>query len=376
MTVGQQSGGASPGESGRSTLLRAGRTSKPRPRRFGQRRFILVFVGSALALLIAAVAGEMFATDGSAAALYWLHDNVWLPLNGRFWTAPFPRGLIWLVPVAVIFALVMVEFCGLVAPIRFLQVRALLRLLYGRGYGAVALWHRLLGLIGLRAALAEAILRDEQDRLRWDVIQSLGRGSVPGNAFSQLVEVQRKIMGFGLHDEADVAAILETLAIARLTPDADLVALRALGKRADRDCPRLYQDWGKLRDAIRNPPNTGECLRHAASLADTDETALSLAGQTIAATLGGIMDGQNQRLAWFDEWARLRVGDKAELAAKLSRAETLCAFEFWASEAESAAFGQQPDEIFSGAFKGLVLVRPRGEMFAQHGSLYGSEASR
>lgn len=376
MTQQLQSGGAVPGENGRSTLLRAGRASLSRPRRFWRRRLILSVVGGALVLLIVAVASEFFATDGPAALLYWLHDNVWLPLNGRFWTSVFPLGLIWLLPVGMIFTLVMVEYSGLAAPVRFLQVHTLMWLLRGRGFVPVLLWHRLLGLAGLRAALAEAILRDEQNRLCGDVVQSLGRNEPPGNAFAQLVEIQRKLMDFGLHNEADVAAILETLAIARFSRDADLAALRTLGKHADQECPRIYQDWRALRDAIRNPPDVTECMRHAAALGGTDEPALSLAGRTIAIALGAVSDRHKERLAWFDEWARLRAGDDAGLAGKLGLAESLCAFEFWAAQTELAAAEQRPDEIFSVAFKGLALVRPRGEVFAQDGNLGGSEAPR
>ena len=133
---------------GRSSLLRAGAVSPARPRAYGLRRLVAAVLLGGAAALVLAVRNEVFPASGPFLLVYWLHDAMWLPVYGRVWIAPFPGGLVWLVPLAVLGAAALTEYLGLAAPIRWAQQRLMSRLLRGRWWRLVLGWHRLLGLIG------------------------------------------------------------------------------------------------------------------------------------------------------------------------------------------------------------------------------------
>ncbi len=81
-----------PSRANASPLL-IGPLAVPPKRPYAQRALVVVLAVALIALLIATVDGRWLAVDSLAGlVLYWLHDNLFLPLRGWLWTAIFPVG--------------------------------------------------------------------------------------------------------------------------------------------------------------------------------------------------------------------------------------------------------------------------------------------
>lgn len=358
---------------GRSTLLRAGVMSPPRPRPYGLRRLVVAALLGALGALVLAVRAEAFPVSGPYLLLYWLHDAIWLPIYGRVWIAPFPGGLVWLVPLAVLAAAVLAEFLGLAAPVRWAQLRLLSRTLRGPRWRLVLGWHRLLGFVGRCALLAEAILREDQADARDAVEQAVEQGGDRVAALARLAEVQRRILSFGLLAPREAMAVLETLALAHLSGTAAEPALVDLRAQAARVCAAVCPDWEHLLDLVEADISPGAVPRLAGQIADPGRTETELAARSVGIALAVARDGRAEHMVWFDEWARRRAGRDADLAQRLGRAEAMIGFEFWAGLSEAAVTAPPLAPMLHGAFAGLAPVRPRGERFARAGALTGVE---
>lgn len=359
------------GPFGRSTLLRAGLAPEERPRNRVLRHGAILAVAGLIVGLVLVVGGERLSKDGPGRLLYLIHDTVWLPLYGRFWTAVFPDALIWLAVVCGVATVVLVEFLGIASPLRRLQVM-LLRVLLPAVPGPVVAMHGALRASGLRSGLAEQVLRDLRD-------EALHPFTVPGaapgdDAYARLCRLQALQLAFGLQSSRDLVAVVDVLGLAAVEPGARDDAAAALRRAAARLKPDAVPFWAELTEPGTFRPDLSAILQATADLETATIPAEALACCTVrvAAFLG--TGGDAAALVWFDAWARLRTAPDGERAARLAEAEALCAFEYWAALAEKGAHGRTTPDFLAEAFPGLHLLRPRGEQAAAEAVLSGGGA--
>jgi hypothetical protein len=343
---------------GRSSLLRAGIAPPARPRnrvlRYGA---ILTLVGL-LGTLVITVKGQLLPPDGPGWVLYLIHDTVWLPFYGCVWTAIFPDALIWLVIGGGLSALVLVEYLGIAAPLRRAQV-GVLKVLLRRFSGPVLAMHRVLGVVGLRAELAEQVLRD----LRDDALHAFtGPSPGPGDsAFRSLCHLQRLQVAFGLRFSRDLVAVVDVLGLAAVQPGARDDSVASLRGAAAALKPSSVPFWTDMMAQGTFVLDLPAALQATVELESADMSPPELACRTVRIAAGLDVGGNAAAMAWFDTWARLRVGADAARAGRLAEAEALCAFEFWAARAETALRRQTAPPLLAEAFSGLHMSRPRGE---------------
>lgn len=348
---------------GRSTLLRAAVPTAPRPRRWALRYGVIFGLAVALTALVVVVRGQALPMNGPGLLIYQLHDTVWLPLQGRFWTALFPDALIWFVVVIGLLGLVLSEFLGLVAPIRLAQVR-IIRVLLRLSPGALVASHHALGAIGQRMALVEQVLRDMRDDALFAFTRAL-EADAEGHRFRQLCRLQLLQLRFGLERQRDVVSVIDTLGLAALDPDRRGDTAEPLKKAAQTLTPQAVPFWEAMLERPLLQTDLGDTLDAVATLGADGASPAALACKTVSIAVSTVIDGQAERLAWFDAWARLRAGQDTEISALLAQAEALCEFEFWAARAEAAAGRTATPKMLGEAFPGLGLVRSRGDIAAE-----------
>lgn len=344
---------------GRSTLLRAGLPPTERPRNRVLRYGAVLSVIGALAVLVLVIGGELLSKSGPGRVLYLIHDTLWLPLYGRYWTATFPDALIWLVIVGGVSALVLAEFLGIASPLRRSQV-ALLRVLLPAFPGPVLGMHRALRSFGVRSGLAEQVLRDLRDEALHPFVS---RGSAPGG-FERLCHLQTLQLAFGLQSPRDLVAVVDILGLAAIEPGARDDASAPLRRAAARLKPEAVPFWADLMVPGTFRPDLPAVLKATMDLEAGALSPEALACRTVQVAVFLATGGDSAALVWFDSWARMRAGGDDALSARLAEAEALCAFEYWAALAETRAARRPEPALLAEAFPGLRLLRPRGEQAA------------
>jgi hypothetical protein len=322
-----------------------------------------------VAALVRVVQGEVLSPDGPGRMLYLLHDAVWLPLYGRFWTASFPDALTWLAVAGGLSLLVLVEFLGLASPLRRAQV-AVLRALLPTVPGPVLAMHRMLRAAGLRTGMAEQVLRD----LRDDALHRFtGPDGPPTDdaPFRRLCRLQQLLLAFGAATPRDLVAVADVLGLAALQPGARDDAAAPLRRAAAALAPETVPFWADLLAPATFRMDLPSALQATAELETATLPPDALACRTIRIATCLATGGDAAALVWFDTWARLRAGADDAHAARLAEAEALCAFEYWADRAEAAARRRPVPILLSDAFPGLQLSRPRGEVAAARAVLSG-----
>jgi len=353
---------------GRSTLLRAGLAPPARSRNRVLRYGAIVALAALVVTLVLIVRGQLLPTDGPGRILYLIHDAVWLPLFGRIWTAIFPDALIWLVILGGLSALALIEFLGIASPLRRAQV-AVLQWLLPTVPGPVLAMHRLLRTAGLRAGLAEQVLRD----LRDDALHLFTRpGIAPDEAaFSRLCQLQCLQVSFGLQCPRDLVAVADVLGLAAVEPGARDDAAAPLRRAVGKLTPDKIPFWAEMMVPQTFALDLPAALQATVELEIGNFPPEALACRTVRIAAYLVTGGDGVALVWFDTWARLRVGADPARAALLAEAEALCAFEYWAARAEAAVHSGAAPSLLSEAFPGLHLLRPRGEVAAARAVLSG-----
>lgn len=351
---------------GRSTLLRAGLPPTERPRNRVLRYGAVLSVIGAVTVLVLVIGGELLSTSGPGWVLYLIHDTLWLPLYGRYWTAIFPDALIWLVVVGGVLALVLVEFLGIASPVRQLQV-ALLRILLPAFPGPVLVMHRMLRSVGIRSGLAEQVLRDLCDAALHPFVT---RRPAPGS-FERLCHLHTLQLAFGLQSPRNLVAVVDILGLAAIEPGARDDASAPLRRAAARLQPEAVAFWSDLMVPGTFRPDLPAVLKATMDLEAGALSPEALACRTVQVAVFLATGGDSAALVWFDSWARMRAGDDDALFARLAEAEALCSFEFWAALAESRAARRPEPALLTEAFPGLCLLRPRGEQAAADAVLSG-----
>ena len=174
-------------------------------------RRLAVTVGMAtVVLLTLSVSQRWYALGGPGDAIYWLHDELFLPLKGRLWTALFPVGaLMWSTMLAILLMLLLSSYLFGADMIRAAQT-ATLHLACERKPSWVVTVFR----IGLRIGLpGELLHRTAHDRLTaiLDEVRETLRQSKPGAARLE----ERLVRALAL------VAALDCVAASRLPPGPD-----------------------------------------------------------------------------------------------------------------------------------------------------------
>ena len=357
-------------DAGRSTLLRAGLRAAGRKRPYLRRALVMAMLLGAVGLLAAAVASVWFRPDGPAVLLYLVHDTIWLPLRGRLWVAPFPGGLVWLVPLLGLSALALVEFLGVASPLRRVQVAGIGLALNGRPAAALVLWDAALRRFGGRAGQVRSVATELRDASRMAVMAAIEAGTHAAPV-AALVHRETMVLRLSEGTEADLVSALEVLCLARL---AGAVGTAALADGIAQKAGVAATQWRGLAEDCRNGvPDLRAALAAAEVLAGGGTDAAMAAVQTLQVALaageqgqaGG--PGQAGGLAWVDVWGRVRAGRDPAAARVLARAETLIAFEFWAAQAEARIRRPVTPGLLAEAFGDHSGPRGRGEVFARTG---------
>lgn len=353
---------------GRSSLLRAGLSPSLRPRNWVLRYAMILTLAALMVALILVLRGEMLSPEGPGRALYLIHDDLWLPLYGRAWTAIFPDAFIWMAILGGLLTLVLLEFLGIASPLRRAQV-GVLRVLLQSFPGPVLAMHRMLRAAGLSAGMAEQVLRD----LRDDALHRFTgpEATQPDVAdYRKLCDLQRLQVAFGLKTPRDLVAVADVLGLASVKPGPRDDAAEPLRRAAAALTPQEVPFWADLMAPSTFPMKLSAVLQASTELEAADMPPEALACQTVRIASSLAAGGDKTALVWFDTWARLRAGADGARAARLAEAEALCAFEYWAARAEAAVLRNAPP-LLSEAFPGLLLSRPRGEVEAAQSVLSG-----
>lgn len=346
---------------GRSSLLRAGLYPPKRPRNWLLRYAVILTLAALVLALVLVLRAEMLAPQGLGRAIYLIHDTLWLPFYGRVWTAIFPDAVIWLLIFGGLFLLALIEFLGIASPLRRAQVRVLRRMLTSFP-GPVLTTHRVLRAVGLRAAIAEQVLRDLRDDAL-DRFTGPMAASTGADDFRRLCDLQTLQVSFGLQTQRDLVAVADILGLASVQPGARDDAAEPLRRAALTLQPPEVRFWSDLMAPSTFRLDLSAILSATTELETADIPPEALACQAIRIAAFLATGGDKTALVWFDNWARIRAATDGDVAAKLAAAESLCAFEYWASRAETAALSKAPP-LLLGAFPGLQMSRPRGEVEA------------
>lgn len=354
---------------GRSTLRGITAAVADRPRPWGRRRALTAAALALLSLLVFTIVTEALAPTGPGRFLYVLHDALWVPFWARIWTRAGVWSLLWLGPFVVLIACLAVEFMGVAAPLRGIQVAVLRRTLRSRwGAGLVRLqqilgWRR--NHEGLLVAVARAELGEAADRAR----ASLEAGMPL--ATQSLVRAVLSLAYLRAASPPDQVAAVEAMALVTSLAGEEATV------RASAQLRRIWSDpVADEIDALLNVDETRLAqLRHALVAATLKPAEAALVTLGVSQRAGG--QGHVAARSWFTTWARLRLTPDRP-RPDLAEAETLIDFEFWAARSETAmrARNDAGDRAswLATILPGVPLARDMGEMVAAgHGSS-GAEA--
>jgi hypothetical protein len=283
-----------------------------------------------------------------------------LPFDAAVWTAVFPYGAVWLLPVAILAGIVAVEFLGFAQPVRRSQVWLIERAL-DLGLAGLLLWgHRAIQRFsGPEGTLVAAVVREQRDSTRNAVIE----GSA---AVSDVLQRLQVLCIALLPDSArEGIAGIEVLALAKTRNEADTAGLAETVERA---WPDLFAYWERFLDGDSASDPIARIVEASGQLGamSPEEAAV--------ATLAFSCLQASTRLAllhWHEVWAQLLYQGQAA-GLQLREAEGLIQFEYWAAHAEGDGSGPGFDALLSAALPSLVHIRDRGERAARR----AGEASR
>lgn len=352
-----------PGTVGRSTLLRAGARLPTRGRRYALRTLVVAALMTGLGLLMVAVGTVWFRPDGPARLLYLLHDLVWLPLRGWIWVAPFPGGLMWLVPVSGLAVLVLIEYLGAASPLRSMQAAGIRGALRGRAGPALVLWDGVLRRAGLRAGQVRKVAIELRDTSRSAVVEAIEGGAAVAPV-AALLHQEAVVLHLSEGDDTDFVSALEVVCLARLCKGTNTALVKAIAQKAGPETPK-WQAWASACQTGVLDLETALSAAEAMSRQGGDATPLAVTSLHVALSMTEA--GQPGFLAWFDAWARCRAGADLAIQTALTQAEAMIAFEFWAALAEGSALHPSTNGLLAEAFVTGLDPRNRGEVFARTG---------
>ncbi|CUH70187.1 hypothetical protein TL5118_04162 [Thalassovita autumnalis] len=339
---------------GRSSLIRAGIAQAGRPRNWTRRWLSVLLLVSSFSWLCWAVASQWFDPSGPVRLLYVIHDVMWLPLYSAVWTAIFPWGVVWLLPVTLVSGLALLEFLGAWRVVRGFQTWVL-RLLIVRN------WHGLLLPSYSRVrrtgavTLAEAVTLEEIEAIRRKIKQ------VPDEECSALVlkacQFVTLLIRLDAIREDNMVLPIEVLALCHWQKVQNDPAAMTLAQKLDTLwAAREYEpgliapfDW-----------DVDRMIKVAGRLGRAGQTPQQMATNMIRAALGA---GQHDAVVWgvwLDQWNRARLTGNTDML----HAECLIDFETWAYVCETSITAQPVGGFLSSVAGLSENMRPRGEVFS------------
>lgn len=340
-----------------------------RSRPWWTRRGLALSLIGAATLLAFVVARQLLPHQGPGWYLYALHDRVWLPLRALVWTRAGAWSLLWLVPVLALAFLVLVEFLGLAQPLRRMQVAVLRGFLRSRFSHLVLAAQQRLGWRRGHEGQLVAVLEGELARGEAALKEAAEAGLRAGS-----LALSRSVVQLAYLRAADPVAQL------RGAEDLMLIALHSQPEHVARVSAQLRRIWpeedGARIDALlKTDPAEPEALFDLLRAPSGQASDLALA--TLAMARPDALRRADLVRDWFTEWARIRHDWRQ--SGRLSDAEQLIDFEFWAARAEAGLVLQDLGGDRSGWLAGLLpdlaMCRPMGELAAA-GLMQPSQAGR
>ncbi len=408
----------------RSLSRRGGQGHSGLKRPYWLRLLVLCAMGAGLYWLALSITERAYDPNGPGRVLYLLHDEVYLWLQGIFWTQFFPVSLIWIVPLSALLLLLLAEFLtplgtrGLQRSfLRWLATKPALHWVFPGHWGFSGHW-----------VFPRGGVRSWIDSDRWRAIgidpdalpSRLGGFSLRvvlelhSQAWQDLRESHGAAGGSKKIDELSIKAVrsaANSLKLAlRLAPEnprvvlaiVELIAVNPktptvarLRSDLERHLEQLLINWDgaalelaeikKTLDLLAGTtlPLSREAragvirsiLHESAALIAISDQAEPAPGPVVlavrairVAAVAQLVHSHEARL-FFEQWVSNRARtDDDEAGDVFAQAETLIDFAFWARLAEdadrrSAAFGL-PD----GALPGLDELYERPERFAWDGT--------
>ena len=339
----------------RSTLLRGGVASLPRPRRYFQRRLV-VFAAVACALAgVIAVFLRFFPLSGPTRAIYWAHDVLWLPLYAAIWTSAFPYGLIWLAPLGAFCLMAGLEFMGFAQGFRRGQL-AVFSVLLSSGLDPLLIASNRLAArrAGPEGTLLEALAK-ERDAAALTTV--LAKGSA---GLASLQRYRRLLLNLRPDQQSRAIATIEAMCLSRSLNRPEDPNLRGALAQHWPDLAGAWAEW-----TAKLPQNgvdglTAGIVQSMAGLSSMPAKDLALATLRHSLQTG---PGNLALLSWFSAWSDLRYA-AGPAAATLAEAEAMIQFEYWAARSEVPPSPAELDGLLSSALPTLAPLRDRGERAA------------
>ena len=368
----------------RSLVRRIPSQGAHRKRYLAVRLAVAVMVIVALGALVAAIANQSFDPDRIGYILYFLHDEVYLPLRGSLWVRSFPASLIWFLPLCAIVTLTLLEVLS-PAGLRPLQrlvtlamiSRGLLWLFPGR-LRTHSLdpkrWDRdlsgtdhpapVIGGFALRVAL-------ERFSADWARIREMDN---PTKASLRRAETSLALaLQIDPYRPRTLLATLECAMVLPGHPAADRVAAR-LQSRID----RLGSDSasgrvGPISDALAARKLVAERERSAAvdaieirlkRLQQDNSKPIALAADAVVVAALCRAHKLSAGTAYFELWSARHLTPSA---ISVAMAERLVDLEYWAFVAESNAEDMPVDPLLHDALPGFATTAGISERFAWSG---------
>ncbi|MEX0969940.1 MAG: hypothetical protein WD046_05775 [Paracoccaceae bacterium] len=352
----------------RSALRLATMRSPGRKRRYALR---LLWVATAFGLLgglVWLVHSRLFAPDGAIRPLYWLHDNIYLPLYGRMWTALFPYAMLWLIPLLLLIALLLWEYLLPRSPLRALHrwlVRTLITLPFGQKLVAL-----------LRSGFSRRVV-DEY------LTQGMGELMLLRNAVTSVPNAKlgylARLVALRWHLSAkaprDELALFESTALLRMRSKPPYTPLKPLLSVLAKlpNSASMAKDFALLLAEDSNAQTTAAAYRFMARLstppehlADVTEAPLDFAALAMRVALLGAEGKSAVGGMFFTAWAR-GMSDRLRptLASRLHEAQSYIHFEFWAALSDHSGTVISFDDAY--AHISPRVTPERGEYFAWRG---------
>lgn len=350
----------------RSSLRRIGVPYGGRKRWYLLRALCAVLIIAAICGFLWGVQTQYFNKSGIGAVIYTFHDTLYLWAKGQAWVQYFPYALIWLVPLAIAFTLIGIEFVTPMDPIRALHRRLILTVVeyrWAQGFLARPLGQRQIVSDEWVASLtptanmkprwfgfARRVVHRAQENLWLHAALDLAEGFdiAPRNA-KRLAMLSGMRLRFDPSDGGGHLSALEVIAATSGLHETQKLAQHMADFYATQEDSKLVKPLSAALDTLRklNPEDmtfaAGELTRVNAMLQSitsediTPNLSLHLSCCALEANVIGWRCRLPEVTQFQRQWVRLRlIADSPEIGEAIETAEGLIFFELWSKLAEVA----------------------------------------
>ena len=388
----------------RSTLRRIGQSYPAEGRRLWQRRIVFFALVFGVYWLVTQVRSKAFDPDGLLRFLYLVHDHGYLWVKGVFWTQYFPFSLLWVVPMAALIALLLIEFLTAFGTswiqrwfLRRLANRPSLHWVFPRRFIRprfdVSNWRvRDQDPEKIRSRLGGFSLRVVQELSleAWQGLRDLSDDRT-SRAFKKQARRASRYLKLSLGLAPDhprivlgalevFAATGDQAAAALLQRTIDRLSRKAVSPPVEIEALETALDEitnfsGTLTQELRQMGRLrlrADLARLAAMVDGREPVAPSVALAALAVKVAAVAEFCHapEGRQFFETWVALRLQASEEAGpTAVSFAETLIDFPFWAKRAEDADDRVFPEGAFGAAVAEVRTVHGAPEGFAYDGAL-------